>query len=380
MEIVGGLYRELCLHPSWNVVLGSGGRAARALLRLSPESQLHCYFESESSLDRVRQDLAIRATFVGRSTPIVFAYFHPLSRPLLQPPLAEIKRMPAIKVDGDAVLRFGFVEGDAVISADRAVYDPQGTDNVIPFHENGSRANELALVLNEQELLAAARTSSLMDAAAAMLVDQRTACVIVKRGVKGAVVFSHGSAPFVVPAFLSKRVFKIGTGDIFTAAFAHYWTEAKHNPHDAAVLASMHVAFYCDNPFAPLNPIAPDEAVEKRPISDTGTVLLLGTIDTLGRRYTVEEARFGLMGLGLNVICPALEAVDFEEVQPSTVLVLVDGIDQDGIRLAKRLNSDGVRCVALVEAKSLETHFSDFSNCETTDDFSTALYLAGWSA
>ncbi|UCI32129.1 carbohydrate kinase family protein [Mesorhizobium sp. B4-1-4] len=380
MEIAGGLYRELCLHPSWDAVMGSGGRAARALVDLSPNSRLHCYFESEGSFDRVKQDLAIQATFAGRHTGIVFAYFHPLSRPLLQPPLAEIKRMPAIKVEGDAVLRFGFIEGDAIVAADRAIYDPQSAQNFVPFHDNGSRASELALVLNERELRAAARTGSLADAADAMLKDKRVACVIVKRGVKGALVFSRGSLPSTVPAFLSKRIFKIGTGDIFTAAFAHHWAEAKLTPYDAAYLASMHVASYCDNPHAPLTPPNPSEAVERHPISDTGNVLLLGAIDTLGRRYTIEEARFGLAELGLNAICPALEAVELERMHLSTVLMLVDGIDQEGIRTAKRLNDEGVRCIALVEARSLEPLLANFANCETTEDFSTALYLSGWSA
>ncbi|GLS17016.1 hypothetical protein GCM10007874_00310 [Labrys miyagiensis] len=380
MEIAGGLYRELCLHPSWDVIRGSGGRAARALGNLSPNSRLHSYIESEGGLDRVRQDLAIQATFAARDTPIVFGYFHPLSRPYLQPPRAEIKKMPSLKVQGDAVLRFGFIEGDAIVAADRTVYDPQSAQNVDPFHQNGSSTNELALVLNERELQAAARTSNLVDAANAILMDRRTACVIVKRGVKGALVFSRGSARSIVPPFLSKRVFKIGTGDIFTAAFAHYWAEAKHDPHDAACLASMHVASYCDNPLAPLSPIDADGFIERHPISDTGNVLLLGAIDTLGRRYTIEEARFGLAELGLNTICPALEVVDLEREQFSTVLILVDGIDEEGIRTAKRLNGEGVRCIALVEARSVEPPFADFANCETTNDFSTALYLAGWSA
>ena len=49
--------------------------------------------------------------------------------------------------------------------------------------------------------------------------------VVVKRGCSGATVHRPGRDPVAVPAYRSARVFKIGSGDVFSAAFAHHWGE-----------------------------------------------------------------------------------------------------------------------------------------------------------
>ena len=43
MKIVGGTYREVCQHPHWDALFGSGLRAAAALSNLSPGTELHTY-------------------------------------------------------------------------------------------------------------------------------------------------------------------------------------------------------------------------------------------------------------------------------------------------------------------------------------------------
>ncbi|CDZ31061.1 Hypothetical protein, partial CDS, partial [Neorhizobium galegae bv. officinalis] len=53
MHIAGGLYRELCVHPHWDCLLGSGGRAARALSKISPGTNFSCYFERPQDFDAV---------------------------------------------------------------------------------------------------------------------------------------------------------------------------------------------------------------------------------------------------------------------------------------------------------------------------------------
>ncbi len=58
--------------------------------------------------------LGVTVNISIRQTPIVFAYFHPLSVPLIKPTLNEIQNQKEIFVSGDVVLRFGFLEGDAI--------------------------------------------------------------------------------------------------------------------------------------------------------------------------------------------------------------------------------------------------------------------------
>lgn len=381
MHIAGGLYRELCLHPHWDALLGSGGRAARALSRLSPGSIFSCYFERPQDFDTVLSALGVSGQCAVRPDPIAFAYFHPLSRPHLQPARSELRKMPPLKIEGSAALRFGFLEGDAIVNAEKAVYDPQTTGEFPPFFSNGSTAKQLALVLNEQELLSVARIDDVEAAAASVLESHRASCIVVKRGIRGVAVFEPGSASRFVPAFRSRHVFKIGTGDVFSAAFAYYWAELGHDPFNAALSASKQVARYCDNPLVPLAPLASsahDVRDERHPVCEPRIVLLLGGIKTLGQRYSIEEARYSLADLGLTVICPALENVELSHIQVSTVLVLADGIDPDMLPVAHRLVNKGVKCVALAEMPQSRDQLAYLLNCETTDDFSTALYLAGW--
>jgi sugar/nucleoside kinase (ribokinase family) len=83
---------------------------------------------------------------------------------------------------------------------------------------------------------------------------------LAKCGVRGALVIEPGRYPSGVPAYHSERVFKIGTGDIFSAAFAYYWMEKGLAPRDAADRASHTVASYTE---------APTSSLQAR---DTGTL------------------------------------------------------------------------------------------------------------
>lgn len=224
MHIVGGLYRELCDVPHWNATFGSGGRAAAAVSRLSPGSVLHTYV-AESTENGAR-DLEALGIFVHRhkvSTGIAFAYFHPLSRPHLEPPRSLIALCPAIAVQGEVILRFGFIEGDAIVHGNRVVYDPQPHHTPASFGANGSKADTLALVMNEIELTTMEGTTDIATAAERAMDRQGADVIIVKAGIRGASVFERGEVRRYVPVFRSTRVFKIGTGDVFSAIFAYHW-------------------------------------------------------------------------------------------------------------------------------------------------------------
>ena len=164
MHIAGGLYQEICLHPAWNALFGSGGRAAQALAALGGKTTLHSYFENDQSISlEPYLDRGIELALHFRQAPIAFAYFHPLSTPHLEPSI--IAQESAFHVNEDTVLRFGLVEGDAVVRAKRAVFDPQGWRNPLHFRENGSHADEVALVLNAQELVSRTGTCDIEGAA-----------------------------------------------------------------------------------------------------------------------------------------------------------------------------------------------------------------------
>lgn len=364
--------------PAWNAVFGSGGRAAAAVSTLSPGCILHTYaevFDSEAIASLKK--LGIEMHLSPRPTAIVFAYFHPLSRPYIQPSPSEIECQPKIIVSGDAVLRFGFLEGDAIVDAHRAVYDPQTWRDPVPFGANGSVARELAIVLNELELRSATGLDDLKLAALHLMDHQGAVVVVAKGGIRGATVFEHGGRATSIPPYRSSRIFKIGTGDVFSAIFAHYWAEKRLPAVDAADIASRSVAAYCSVGRLPLTD---DEIRHQVPIRFTtpGSVLLEGTVDTLGQRYTMEEARFVLRDLGVEVFCPALDGT--LNLTAKAVLVLADGLDDEA---AKHIRSKaaGIPIVVLQEGRVQAANtLTDGADVTIINDFSSALYFVAWAA
>jgi len=381
LEIAGGLYREVCESPAWDAQYGSGGRAAAAISNLSPGSTLHTYvFDEHSDGISHLQALGINIQSYPTTEQIAFAYFHPLSRPHIEPPISLLKPLPSLKVSGGTVLRFGFLEGDAIINAERAIYDPQTSRLPQPFSANGSQTKELALVLNESELSSAANTLDIDVGAKKLMLEQDASVVIVKAGARGATVYERNGIRNHVPAYRSESVFKIGTGDVFSSIFAFHWGEAGCSAKEAADLASRAVASYCSTRQLP----ASTQAVEQQRPINTRTpkpILLDGAVSTIGRRYTLEEARFRLEELGASVICPVLGDGwnSYSKNDVGAILLIMDGVSPD--KIDNTLNSYALPLTVLAE-DSPDKIFSGVksSSLTITGDFSSALYFAVWSA
>jgi hypothetical protein len=196
-----------------------------AISNLSGATELHTY-AFNGWADDIRHSMyahGVTAHVTEISEEVVFSYFHPLSQPRMRPP--NVTTQPSLKVDGDVVIRFGLLEGDAIVRARMAIYDPQSAGPYVGFRANGSTAERLCVVLNEYELRSGTTQCETHQAASAICKIDEAEVVIVKRGPAGALVLLRGHEPSLVPAYRSEEVFKIGTGDIFTAAFSHYWAD-----------------------------------------------------------------------------------------------------------------------------------------------------------
>lgn len=383
MIIAGGLYKESCLIPEWNAEYGSGGRAAAAVVASSPATTLHTYSPTRDSigLDSLRR-LGVDVQVHAAAHSIAFAYFHPLSNPHIEPPRTSIVQNPPIELEGEAVLRFGFLEGDAIVKANRAVHDPQTSVRPTDFVANGSRAEELALVLNESEVRTLSGKADAREAALSLLQSGGARVVVVKAGARGALVVERGGAMTEVPAYRSDRVFKIGTGDVFSSIFALEWAERKQPAAVAADRASRSVAAYCSCGTLPL---PADEPAPREPIILKGApvVLLEGATNTIGCRYVMEEARYSLAELGADVVCPALDSTPLaSHPSISAALVLPDGSWTGFHSWLQRMNDAGIPVVMLDER-----HFSGSStrkdaqpNLIVAGDFTSAIYFALWAA
>jgi hypothetical protein len=393
IQVVGGVYLERCIQPRWNQLFGSAGRATAALASLG-DVELFTYVEDALKREleaRIRSfgQAAVKANRIAKT--ISFDYVHPLSNPVILPPLSLLSPAPSLSVKGDVVLRFGMLEGDAVVTGERVIYDPQSATSPAFFGANGSRAHQLAVVLNSYELRLLTGIEDVTAGARAVRQRDNAHVVIVKRGSRGALIVTD-SGVREVPAYRTPLVFSIGSGDIFASAFARFWGVEGHPPERAADLASRSAARYCESRSAPLATAEQLDSLALTTVtSSAGRVYLAGPFFSLQERWLVEEARTHLKGMGLDVFSPLHDVGPgpAEVVAPADLaalgtcdrmLALLDGPDPGTLFEVGYARSKGLPVVALSETLSPEQlKMIVGSGCTHTRDFATAIHLCAWS-
>ena len=391
VSIVGGVYHERCLWPDWDQIYGSGGRAAAALAGHVDSITLFAYAHVDAAklFEPCRAMYGFNFNPVPADQIVSFEYVHSLSIPQIRPNPAQIKMNPPIHVSGEVVLRFGMMEGSAVVHANRCIYDPQSAFAPQLFAANGSSANHLAIVGNRSEILALGGGTDLITAAQSLL-NAGAEVVVVKQGVRGADVIQPKGVTHV-PAYQTERVWTLGSGDVFAALFASAWGIHGTTADDAARLASRAVAAYADSMALPVPSV---ETLRKSTWSEAvaagGRAYLASPFFTLGERWLVDEARRCLIELGLtvfspvhdighgpaNVVAPAdLAALDECDV----VFAILDGLDSGTvfeIGYARAHNKPVYALAQSVSGEDLKMVVG--SGCGVVDDFVTALHYVAW--
>jgi nucleoside 2-deoxyribosyltransferase len=355
---------------------------------------LHTYVDdsNESELRARVESFGNVSLYVERvDRTISFDYVHPLSVPHIQPPPHLLPEIGKLQLTGDIILRFGMMEGDAVVRGRRVTYDPQSAYRPTGFSANGSEAEHLAIVANGYEVRALTGKSDALEGARELLRTESAEIVVVKQGSKGALVVGEKSQE-AVSAYRSEAVFSIGSGDIFAAAFAYFWGECELEPTEAADLASRSTALYCESRSAPLRERVDLLGVRRETVkASEGRVYLAGPFFTLGERWLVEESRAHLRGMGLGVFSPihdigpgpasVVGPADLVGLKDcDRVLALIDGTDPGTLFEVGYARALGLPVVALAETLSEEQlKMVEGSDCQITDDFATAIYLTAWS-
>lgn len=396
IHVVGGTYLEHCREPHWFELFGSGLRAALTLDRLQTSVGLSTVVGSnQKDVFLLKSEgMDVRIHEILRS--VAFEYLHPLSNPTIVPGAVvhEMTRQPVqLNMDGDNVVRFGLIEGTATVKAKMAVYDPQSPSDPERFSHNGSTADQLAIVANSTE---AKRMTGVDDpkGACLALIDQGTKVAIVKCGAYGCFVAYKGQATRI-PAFRTCRVFPIGSGDVFTALFAHGWMELGLEPVEAAMIASKGTAHYVEHRDFPdavaLADLKRTELVPRDPVKHK-RVYLAAPFFNLPQRWLVEEFRFALRAAGLNIFSPvhdvgrgSADSVYEPDInglkECGVVLACLDGLDPGTIYEVGYAQSLGLPVIAFVSAERDEDlKMPVGGGCQKADDFATAFYLTVWAA
>ncbi|MFC5413188.1 PfkB family carbohydrate kinase [Larkinella bovis] len=390
LTVVGGTYFEVCHDPKWHELYGSGLRGAIALSgHVSDISFKTCVGNDAINLaNAICNSFNIKPDFVLIPETIVFEYYHPLTKPLFYPSdfLNFKTRMP--DVSAESILVYGQIEAEVKVSGSYVVYDPQ---NGISYKFTGSTATHLALVLNHREaLLLSGLTDqdNLEEVGKALLKNEEAEVVVIKNGPHGALVVDC-SGTHIIPVFKTSSVWPIGSGDIFSAAFAWKWALEKLPAAEAALLASRFTAQYCQSRILPL-PVAPNIFQQLRRNTHAQKLYLAGPFFTVAERWLINELRCKLIEFGNDVFSPLHDVgrggpdqvvgKDLAAIENADVVLAVLNGEDPGtifeIGYAKALKK---RVVVLAE-NTLENDLTMLigSGCEITNDFTTAVYMASW--
>lgn len=393
IKVTGGFYRENCIEPHWNDFYGSAGRAAAALADYT-QVELHTYRAKSfyDGLKNLEAAFGIRLFGPEVERGVEFEYVHSLGTPRITPRPDAIEQHSPIDVVGDVVLRFGMLEGSAKVTGKRVVYDPQSAFDPRPFHENGSTAETLAVILNRLE---GRHLSGLTEPAEIVEHIQRTwraDVVVLKMGGHGAMVHVSGEKPVPVPSYRSENVWKIGSGDVFSAAFAFFWGEKRLPASEAAELASRATSYYCGTRSLPL----PSPEILMGEVKDAvaprgGKVYLAAPFFNLAERWIVEEVRNQLLHMEVQVFSPLHDV----GVGPGEVVAKADlaGLDDCSVVLAILNGGDagtifeigyavakGIPVIALAQnTRAEDLKMAVGTGCRIYEDLVTAIYQTVWA-
>ncbi|MCS6562456.1 PfkB family carbohydrate kinase [Curtobacterium poinsettiae] len=397
MRILGGTYRERVTVPEHHEDLGgSGFRAAAALSRMPNVSFTSSVEAVGNGLFRSGlSTLGIAGESIPRDRVISFNYLAPFAEPSISGRPARLEQ--PCHVADDTVLAFGMIEqGDISVTTERLIYDPQSITDVRTDRLLHSVAGPSALIANAREVRSIGRREDIEAAARTAIADLNLDIVVVKAGARGALVVNstveHAQWVGAIP---TDEVWKIGSGDAFSAAFAHAWGNGA-SPIDATRVASRAAAWCCSThtmalPATLLNGLDVDGLPGVHLDNDgrQPTVYLAGPFFTVAERWLVDTCRAFLLEAGANVFSPIHDVgpgagevaqADLDGLADSdVVLALLDGWDAGTLFETGWATAHNIPVVGVAaDLRGIQTTMLAGTNAELHQDITTALYRAIW--
>ncbi|QSV13779.1 PfkB family carbohydrate kinase [Photobacterium ganghwense] len=402
ITIIGGTYFEDCSYPRKRLHRGSGGRAACLLSNWNLDVELHTANGPElaSSFDDLALHFRFKLCAVRKTSDISFRYRHPLSSPQIYGDLSNKVKYPSAITTNKALI-FGMLEERPLVNAQKAVYDPQDGCNAERFSSNGSRADELAIVVSHSEGKKLTGHDTPEVIAEYLLKEDNAKVAIIKCGPIGALVATSEKKEWV-RAFPTDSVFKIGSGDVFSSAFSFEWLINDRDPFTAAWFASRVTAEYVDNAsdridISTIDKLREEAASAHKQHSDSpkraipeSQIYLAGPFFNTAEQWRIDEAREALLDMGFNVFSPIhdvgegdinyvatsdLVALDNSDI----VLAMLDGLDCGTIfevGYARAQQKPVIVVAESIDNKDLTMIIG--SGCILTRDFSAGIYKTCW--
>ena len=247
INVVGGTYREINFDDVSMEIFGSGFRCAKFLLE--NKSSVNFITSGNAEVVKVlKENQKVYPKLKFECHPydelITFQYSFALDDPSIFPSLLNIKKTKDWEFVGDDLIAFGMLESDYEIDCKRVVYDPQTSIKPKRFSELG-KAQELVYIINRNEAHSISSSQDIEEIKKYFFKEENVKAFIIKNGPHGATLYTK-SDEHHIPCYITNNVYKIGSGDIFTASFGYYWMSKNLSLEESALFASKSTAVYCD--------------------------------------------------------------------------------------------------------------------------------------
>lgn len=393
MIVAGGTYRERVITTGYDVDLG--GSAFRASLAAPSTTSLVTAVEPTMTpvLLGAAKTFSLDIDDVGRDQSVGFTYLSEFLEPSLQGRSARFLRPVALQ--GDAGLVFGVVEGGSrSIDIARLVYDPQSTDDPALRVLAEATFDRGVMCANVQEVEAIGAGATLVESAQAIRAAAGLEAVVVKAGARGCFVVDSRRMEWI-GAVPSSTVRKVGSGDIFSASFAHAWT-AGADVVDAARIASHATSWWVRSEVDRI----PEHVLEFEYRDTSGfaelanagrspKIYLAGPFFTAAEYWLVSRCRIFLQHAGADVFSPVHDVglggtevalKDLEGLAPAdAVFAILDGWDPGTLFETGWANRAAIPVVAAASRlDTVNTTMLAGTGAELYTDFTTAMYRAIW--
>jgi len=336
---------------------------------------------------------------IERDEKVGFTYLTPISSPAINGPNSRVEEPPYLLPDGEqTALVFGMIEapnGEIKVSAETIVYDPQRPRDAEPLELSGLTASRFIVVANRNEVRRLGGNEDLLKAAEQILADQpKVVGVITKRGAAGCLVSQRDGKNVDhqrVGAHPTSRVWPIGSGDVFSAGFAHA-IDMGRTLNEAAELGSAATAHWCSTQNPAISEAILGGNYDEIPLPilpSMPQVYIAAPFFTVGERWLVETVYDELFSLGVQRWSPVHE-VGFGDLEVAkkdldgllasdVVLALLDHADPGTVFEVGYAVSQGIPVVGYAETLSHEgVKMMAGTQVELHRDLSTACYRAAW--
>lgn len=394
LDIIGGSYHEVCIDPSWDELYGSGFRAAIGLSGKEDKVRFHTYADipTKEILELIATQLGFETKIQLIDKSVQFVYQHPLANPYFFPDQNTFSKITPLKVEGiNYGLCFGMIEGNAIVKADKIVYDPQHPSQPVSFSQNGSLAKELIYILNINEAHALCGAKDI-DTIKQYLINQEGCyAAVIKNGAHGATLVEKSGEFTDIPSFETQKVWPIGSGDIYSAAFSYEWLIKKKNVKDSALNASLATANFANTNSLPIRlENLPTYAPFINKADAIKNIYLAGPFFNMGQRWMIDQCRQALLDFGFTVFSPLHDVgigkpqevvvKDIEGLRNcDAVFAIIDGLDSGTmfeLGYAQSLNKK-IICLCELEKPEALTMLMG-TGCLIEADLATAIYKTVW--